>query len=285
MSAAHERFEELAAAYALGALDGEDAAHFQAHVAAGCADCGRAVIDYREALVPVAEDFGEPPPERVRETLLERVRRAGGGRASRLRIEHLGAALVRAATLALAAGLAAVVSGAYVGSLYKARLEQVAREEVELRQQLAEQMRAVAGLRGQLAEQERTLTLVRAQSAGHDRTLALLSDPATRVVTLGGLGPTPRARGRMVWNARAGGLLVAVDLPSAPEGKTYELWAITGGTPRPAGLFNVDRDGKASLTVPPLEGAHTVDVFAVTLEEAGGVDAPRGQMYLSSKEA
>src|SRR5437867_13196326 len=115
-SAGHERFEELAAAYALGARDGEDAAHFQAHVAAGCGDCGRAVIDYREALVPVATDLGEPPPARVREALLERVRRLGGGRVPRPPIERLGAALARAATLALAGGLAGVVRGAYLAA-------------------------------------------------------------------------------------------------------------------------------------------------------------------------
>jgi hypothetical protein len=58
----------------------------------------------------------------------------------------------------------------------------------------------------------------------------------------------------MIWNGRAGGLLVTADLPPAPEGKVYELWAIAGGRPRPAGLFTVDAGGKASLHVAPLEG-------------------------------
>jgi len=35
--------------------------------------------------------------------------------------------------------------------------------------------------------------------------------------------------------------------------------------------------------VPPLSEVDKVDVFAVTLEPAGGVTAPTGQMYLAGK--
>ena len=126
---------------------------------------------------------------------------------------------------------------------------------------------------------------MKAQAAEQERTLALLGDPETRLVSLAGLAPRPQAQGRIIWNARAGGLLVAADLPPPPAGKVYELWAIAGGQPLPAGLFTVDAEGKASLTVAPLAGVATVDVFAVTLEPAGGVQSPTGAMYLASKKA
>jgi anti-sigma-K factor RskA len=48
-------------------------------------------------------------------------------------------------------------------------------------------------------------------------------------------------------------------------------------------VFNVDARGTASLTVPPLPGVDKVDVFAVTLEPAGGLPAPSGKMYLAGK--
>jgi len=104
-------------------------------------------------------------------------------------------------------------------------------------------------------------------------------------VTLGGLTPHPQAQARIIWNAHAGGLLVAADLPPLPEGKIYELWAIAGGKPLPAGLFGVDAQGKGRLAVAPLPGGASVDVFAVTLEPAGGVQSPTGAMYLASKKA
>jgi anti-sigma-K factor RskA len=85
-----------------------------------------------------------------------------------------------------------------------------------------------------------------------------------------------------VWNGRQGGLLVASDLPAAPAGKAYELWAIAGGTPRPAGVFQVDAKGVGSLTLTPIAGVAKVDQFAVTLEPAAGVPSPTGAMFLAS---
>jgi hypothetical protein len=59
-------------------------------------------------------------------------------------------------------------------------------------------------------------------------------------------------------------------LSDAPAGKTWELWVIEGSTPHRAGAFTLG--GKQELvltrTAPP---GSTV---AVTLERAGGVDAP-----------
>ena len=275
MSPAHEPFDELVAGHVLGALEGEDASRFAAHLAGGCAACERAVIDYQEALARAAAAVREAPPARVRHALLRRVGEAPARRA------RVGRALAWTASMALAAGIAAVVSGSWV----RARLDQLAGETAGLRAELAAQVQTVSELRRKLDEQEKTLTLVKAQAAEQERTLALLGDPETRLVSLAGLAPRPQAQARIIWNARAGGLLVTADLPPLPEGKIYELWAITGGKPLPAGLFGVDAEGKGRLAVAPLAGVATVDVFAVTLEPAGGVRSPTGAMYLASKKA
>ena len=279
MSAAHEPLDELVAGHVLGALEGEDASRFAAHLAAGCTECERAIVEYQEALAGAAADVREAPPARVRHALLERI---GESPARRSRV---GQALGWAASVALAAGIGAVVSASWVRARYEVRLEQMASEAAGLQAELAEQVRTVSDLRQRLGEQERTLTLVKAQAAEQERTLALLGDPETRLVTLGGLTPHPQAQARIIWNAHAGGLLVAADLPPLPEGKIYELWAIAGGKPLPAGLFGVDAQGKGRLAVAPLPGGATVDVFAVTLEPAGGVQSPTGAMYLASKKA
>ena len=275
MSPAHEEFDELVAGHVLGALEGEDASRFAAHLAGGCAACERAIIDYQEALARAAAAVREAPPARVRHALLRRVGEAPARRA------RVGWALAWTASMALAAGIAAVVSGSWV----RARLDQLAGEAAGLRAQLAAQVETVSDLRRKLDEQEKTLTLVKAQAAEQERTLALPGDPETRLVSLAGLAPRPQAQGRFIWNARAGGLLVAADLPPPPAGKVYELWAIAGGKPLPAGLFTVDAEGKGSLAVAPLAGVATVEVFAVTLEPAEGVQSPTGAMYLASKKA
>jgi anti-sigma factor RsiW len=57
----------------------------------------------------------------------------------------------------------------------------------------------------------------------------------------------------------------------APNGKVYELWVIEGKTPpRPAGLFPGGAEQVVTLTRP----APTGSTVAVTLERAGGAQAP-----------
>ncbi|HEY7677155.1 MAG TPA: anti-sigma factor [Candidatus Methylomirabilis sp.] len=122
-----------------------------------------------------------------------------------------------------------------------------------------------------------------AQVAQQRELLAILRSPETEVVTLAGLKPSPAARGRMWWNPEAGGIFVANALPAAPSGKVYQLWAIAGGKPVSAGVFDVDAKGAGGLPVKPLAGIRKVDVFAVTLEPAGGLPQPSGEMYLAPK--
>ena len=158
--------------------------------------------------------------------------------------------------LAMAAGVVAAALGWVASRGYEQRLLALGREAAALKRELE----------------------------GQQAFVGLLRDPTTRVVALAGAGPSPGARGRMMWHAGAGGLLVATGLPAIPPDKAYQLWAITGKNPPvPAGTFTVDARGMGSLRVPPLAGAGRVDVFVVTLEPAGGRPAPSGPMYLAGK--
>ena len=100
-------------------------------------------------------------------------------------------------------------------------------------------------------------------------------------VALAGIGPAPDARARVF--LAAGGrraVLVADALPELPAGRVYQLWAIAGGTPVPAGTFEPRPGGQGTLLVedPPAG----TDVWAVTVEPEGGVPAPTGEMVLRS---
>jgi hypothetical protein len=113
--------------------------------------------------------------------------------------------------------------------------------------------------------------------------LKILGAPDTQVVALDGLKASPGARGWVWWRQNGGGFFVANGLPAAPAGKTYQLWAIAGGTAVSAGVFMVDPKGSATLRVKPLAGVGKVEMFAVTLEPVGGLPKPSGQMYLVGK--
>ena len=141
----------------------------------------------------------------------------------------------------------------------------------------------LGALEGELRERAREVTDLQREIARQQELLKTLVSADTQVVALGGLKPSPAARGRMWWHREAGGFFIASGLPAAPTGKTYQLWAIAGGTPLPAGVFDVDPKGTAALRVQPLRGVEKVEVFAVTLEPAGGLPKPSGPMYLAGK--
>ena len=253
-----DELAELAAGYAVGGLDGEERARFEALLRAGDPAARAALREYEAVLVAVADGSREAPPAGARARLLERIDREGrGAQLVDLQAERRRRGPWRAVVGGLlAAGLAAVVVGLALSSTYERRLDDLQRE--------------TATLRDELARQQAVLAIVR--------------DPSTQSVALAGLAPSPGARGRMLWHERAGGLFVAEGLPPAPEGKAYQLWAIAGSAPPvSAGVFLVTTDGKGSVRVPPLPGVARVDVFAVTLEPAGGLPAPSGAMYLAGK--
>ena len=77
-------------------------------------------------------------------------------------------------------------------------------------------------------------------------------------------------------------MLVLDGIDPAPSGKTYELWVSEGGAPVPAGLF----DGAAPRDVVPLEKpVGPGSVVLVTVEQAGGVDAPTSNPIVASHPA
>ena len=105
--------------------------------------------------------------------------------------------------------------------------------------------------------------------------VALLAREGARRLQLAG------ANGSVVVTGDGRAALV-VDVPPAPNGKTYEAWVIDAGDPRPAGLFRGgSRPSVVRLTRPVSRGA----VVAVTLERAGGVEAPTQRPRITSQPA
>ncbi len=257
----HEAFDELAAVYAVGALDGDDLVRFEAHLAEGCERCTATLRESEEALARVAL-AGTPavPPPAVKTALRQRVAADGRARRAPARASWVPWA---AATGAVAA-LAALLTGGFVASRYEARLGQMARETAAVRERL-----------------QRNEAALREQVAVYRNAVELLRDPATRVVELRGAGPSPEASGRVIWHDTAGGQLFVANLPPAPAGKAYELWTLGGAAPQPAGTFQVDAAGRATHRVEPAGGP--ASKFAVTLEPEPGVAAPTGPIVLASR--
>jgi anti-sigma-K factor RskA len=259
-----ETFDTLVAVYAVGALDGEERARFEGHLAEGCVTCERALRESSEAFAALAAEGPRAiPPAHVKHALMRRMTEeapaARRPRPASSRLRWFAAA-------AAAVIIVSLFTGAYVAVRYEARLGQMARETAGIRERLRLDQQALHD-----------------ELATYRDVVELLRDPATRVVTLSGLGPAPQALARVVWNDRTGGHIFIANLAPAPPGKDYELWTIGAGAPRPAGLVAVQASGKGSQRLQPAPGGDTVKVFAVTLEPSGGTTAPTGPMILASK--
>ena len=238
------RWLELAAPYALGALDPEERVRFEAHVAE-CATCRAEVQAFREVGGLLADAAPTAaPPRALRERILGAARQA----------RPIGAR--RGTVLPWLAAAASVVLLLLVGNAY--RQERAAREQAS-----------------------RALAAAQDSVAGRDSLIATLLSPDAGTAGLAATGQPPSAR--LFWIPSRHRVVMAVyRLPPAPAGRTYQLWAIAKGKPVSLGIFNTAPDGslRAVMNVPP---DLAFQVTAVTEEPAGGSAQPTQQPFLIGK--
>ncbi len=104
--------------------------------------------------------------------------------------------------------------------------------------------------------------------------LAILRDTSNQTVHMksAGNGLAPQAIAAVYNNAsNKKTYLDVINLPDAPSGKQYQLWALVEGTPVDMGVFDLHGADSSFLEVPFVEGA---GAYAVTLEDAGGKPTP-----------
>jgi len=117
----------------------------------------------------------------------------------------------------------------------------------------------------------------RSALAQQQEAAAILADPDSRTVEL---QPGAEGQGRLVVDTAGQAVLVVDGLGPAPAGKTYQLWIVPhGGAAESAGMF----PGTDGLEVLPVDGTvDTGEIVAVTIEQAGGVDAPTTQPIIGT---
>jgi anti-sigma-K factor RskA len=137
---------------------------------------------------------------------------------------------------------------------------------------------ALAAGYGYWRERDARRTL-EARVAEQGELLATLLAPDVGIANLAATGKPPSAR--LFWTPQRQRVVMAVfDLPPAPAGRTYQLWAIaTGKPPVSLGTFNTGSDGRliATITVP---AGLIFNLTAVTEEPAGGSPQPTQNPFL-----
>jgi anti-sigma-K factor RskA len=113
--------------------------------------------------------------------------------------------------------------------------------------------------------------------SAQDSLLLHLQGPEVHVVSLARSGEKPIAR--VFWNHVTSRFIVtAFELPPAPEGQTYQLWAIADGrAPVSMGTFETNESGDAMAILPvpaDIEPLGFIALCALTVEPDGGSPQP-----------
>jgi anti-sigma-K factor RskA len=243
--------QDLAAAYALGALSADEARRFEVYLA-GSPEAQREVAEYREvaALLALAGPEPVPGPD-LRERVVARGPRPPARPAT-------GRAHAPFPWLALAAGLLAAVGlGFGWTQLQTAR---------DLRQELAQL--------GQRLDQ--TSDLLR----GREATLNAIFEPGVAMFQLTASGdPDPLIQ--LFWDRqRNRAILHGFRLDTVPQGQAYQLWFIKDGAPVPSVTFRPEAAGHVLVERIEVPADGELTAAALTVEPESGSPQPTSPIRL-----
>ena len=249
--------QELAAAYALGALSPEETLAFEVYLATS-PETQRALAEYREVGAMLATAARGPiPGSDLKTRVLERV--AATKAASMHPPRQQRSAVPAPMWIALAASLAlATWLGA---SLYAAR------EQLAEREAAANSVRtALAAVQGRLTQREKTLNWI--------------LEPGVELSVLNSTGSAePRIQFFMNRQKQVA-MVHGFSLGRTEAGKVYQLWFIQNGKPVPSVTFNAEADGHAMVENIEMPAGGGITHAAVTVEPTGGSSAPTSPVIL-----
>ena len=244
----HEDYKEMIPARALSALDAADARALNDHLS-DCAECRMELQEWEATAAAMALSAKpmEPSPE-VRERLLNEIRKD-------LSVPQVIPFRSATRNIWTSFGSLSAIAAVILVTVLIVGLIMLLRENRELQAELR-----------------------RSQEF-----LQLVNTPGSRVAELKSTGVGAGATAKLVYDNNGHAMLMAKKLPNVPEGKAYQLWFIVGSNPpMPGKTFVPDGAGQGVLKDQMPQAALNSAIFAITMEPAGGVPLPTGEIYLAS---
>jgi anti-sigma-K factor RskA len=264
----HIRAEELEL-FALGALPEDQAAVVQAHVS-GCEECAGKLAQARGSAALLA--FAVPqerPAATVKAELMGRIR------ASREAEAHSAWPVKPSVTES--GGFGERKPDAKSG-WWNWVLAPVAVALALVSFALSWQNRRIAG---ELERERRAAEEILQDREQIEKLVGVLAAPDTVTVKLAGTIDAANASGVVKFNAKAGVVLYAADLPSLPKDKSYQMWLVpANGAPISAGLLGPGGRAWGNMWTAEVPANTAAKAFAVTVEPVGGAPQPTGPKVL-----
>jgi len=250
-----EHRQDLAAEYALDALDPESTRAFET-ILASDPELKALADGMRETAAALAHNAPPqlPPPE-LREKVLARIRGEAQGNAVEATPRVAAPATPAQSSgfsllpWALAAGFAITTAAMWM------ERDQLRKETAELRKDLVE-----------------------------SRNRDILSKIKIATLTAQ-VDAYSKASAAIVWDAeKQRGVLKLANIPRPESGKDYQLWVIDPKYPNPVngGVVPVGEDGVARVAFTPDQPIHKADKFAISVEPTGGVPKATGPIVFLS---
>jgi anti-sigma-K factor RskA len=247
-----DQFRELIEAYALGALDPEERAALEAHLATGCSDCTKAAEEARWLVSQLAYVAPEASPSDMLKGRLMQTVRAEAPSQAKPRVLPAKSSI----PFWLWAGVAALL----VFSIYSAwntrRLENEIRE--------ANERAAVLRSEGEKTAQDLALA---------KREAMILMDPnSVKIALKSGNAQGPQLEAK--WHSQLGVVVMGENIPMPSPHHVLQLWFIPkapGKMPMPSMMIRPDANGKFVLLVSnPPESMDATKALAISEEPEGG---------------
>jgi anti-sigma-K factor RskA len=263
----HEDYKQMLPVRALSALDASDDVALSEHLRE-CSECRRELQDWEATSAVIALNVQpiEPNPA-LRERIMSQVREEN--RSQTVKRSSVVPFETRSKKVRSTAASFAVIAAGLVLSVLIGWIFLLWRENAVARAELARLNKEIEATQGDLQRERAIVTL--------------LTSPGARLAKLAGTDSAPAARAMVAYNSSGDAMLIARGLPSAPEGKGYQLWFMVGDKPVPGKVFNTNQTGMGTLQdqMPGEMGEKAV--FAITMESSGGARTPTGAILLRSE--
>jgi anti-sigma-K factor RskA len=247
-----DQFRELIEAYALGALDPQERASLEAHLASGCADCEKALREARWLVSQLAYLSPDAKPsDMLRGRLLQTVRaEARAGKAAK--------------SSAIPFWMWGAVAALLLFAVYQTwELSQVRTTIGKINQQTQTEIAKRQDLKKQF-------------EAAH-REAIILTDPHSVKIPMSA-DDKSMPKLEAMWHAKMGIVVMGQDIPMPQGNRTLQLWLIPkapGAKPMPSMMVRPDAGGKFMLLVEdPPDAMEFTKALAITEEPEGGSQAP-----------